>query len=95
MDTDGVTIRLQKEIGQLQQELSQLRVNINAKMDTQFKEFQDGFKGDMWAELYSILEQFLGQPQHIGVESSGQGKGKGLVWIEVYQDPMEDLVSLK
>ncbi|KAK5846697.1 hypothetical protein PVK06_002994 [Gossypium arboreum] len=81
MDTGGVTIRLQKEISQLQQELSQLRVNINAKIATRFKEFQDGFKGDMQAELYSLLEQFLGQTQHLGVGSfsSGQGKGKGLL----------------
>lgn len=61
MAMDDMMTQLQKEMGQLQQVLAQLQVDINAQMDTRFKEFQEGFKGDMKFELYSLLEQFLGQ----------------------------------
>ncbi|TYH63319.1 hypothetical protein ES332_D07G183600v1 [Gossypium tomentosum] len=79
MATDGITTKLQKEMGQLQQELSQLRVDIDAKLDTRLKGFQEGFKGDMRFELYSVLEQFLGQPQHGGTGSINQSKGKEIL----------------
>ncbi|KAG8488175.1 hypothetical protein CXB51_018702 [Gossypium anomalum] len=79
MANDGVTTRPQKEMSQLQQELSQLRTDIDAKLDTRLKEFQEGFKGDMRSELYSVLEQFLGQPQHGGPSSILQRRGKGIL----------------
>ncbi|KAK5794481.1 hypothetical protein PVK06_035710 [Gossypium arboreum] len=104
MAIDGITTRLQKEMGQLQHELSQLQVDIDAKFDTRLKEFQERFKGDMRSELYSILEQFLDQHSIGALLQEGLHQ---LTWelypygfqtlfgSNIYQDPMEKLVSLK
>lgn len=94
MANDGVTTRLQKEMSQLQQELSQLRTDMDAKLDTRLKEFQERFKGDMRSELYSVLEQFLGQPQHESPSSTLQRKGKGILGESLPSFPPRDSLLL-
>ncbi|KAK5826194.1 hypothetical protein PVK06_021109 [Gossypium arboreum] len=44
MATDGITTRLQQEMGLLQHELSQLDNNMEAKLDARSKEFCEDFK---------------------------------------------------
>ncbi|TYI77984.1 hypothetical protein E1A91_D06G179000v1 [Gossypium mustelinum] len=55
MATDGIMTCLQKEMGLLQHELSQLdskmEVKLDAKLDARFKDFREDFKGEICSEV--------------------------------------------
>ncbi|KAK5826226.1 hypothetical protein ES288_A06G181100v1 [Gossypium darwinii] len=91
MASEGVTIRLQKDMAQLQQEMAQLQADLDAKMDARFKDFHEEFKVDMQSQLYSLLEQFLGQPQATSATSSGPNKGKGILGEPPLAFPLRSL----
>ncbi|KAG8474652.1 hypothetical protein CXB51_031192 [Gossypium anomalum] len=44
---DGVTTRTQKEVGQLQQELSKLQTDLDKKLETRLASFQDEFRVEL------------------------------------------------
>ncbi|KAH1057019.1 hypothetical protein J1N35_035084 [Gossypium stocksii] len=78
MANNGVTMRLQKEMGLLQHELSQLQVEltrIDAKLDSCFKDFHHKLKGEIRSELQFLFEQYLGQSS-MGAAGLPQDKGK-------------------
>ncbi|KAK5792971.1 hypothetical protein PVK06_034104 [Gossypium arboreum] len=89
MANDGVTTRLQKEISQLQQEFTQLKLDLDTKIDTKFQSFHDMIKGKIRTEirtgLQALFEQYMGQPTQISVVSTSKAipvevsldKGKG------------------
>ncbi|KAK5833181.1 hypothetical protein PVK06_016996 [Gossypium arboreum] len=64
MATDGVTLRQQKEIGLMQQELLQLKkefTQLDAKIDSHLKDFHEEFKCELISELHSFFYQYLTQ----------------------------------
>ncbi|XP_012465540.1 uncharacterized protein LOC105784254 isoform X2 [Gossypium raimondii] len=67
MANNGVTSRLQQDVGILQQkivniqrELSQLDAKLDAKLEARFKEFKDELMGELRYELQSSFKQYLG-----------------------------------
>ncbi|KAB2083627.1 hypothetical protein ERO13_A05G269550v2 [Gossypium hirsutum] len=50
MTVDGVTIRMQKELGMMQGELTQLQAEftqLDARIDARLKDFQKGLKSEV------------------------------------------------
>ncbi|KAH1072890.1 hypothetical protein J1N35_025218 [Gossypium stocksii] len=58
MTNDGVTISLQKEIGLLEHEMSQLQlefIKLDTKLESRFKDFRNEFKGEIRSEWHSLF----------------------------------------
>ncbi|KAK5838446.1 hypothetical protein PVK06_007176 [Gossypium arboreum] len=78
MAGDGVSTRLQKEVGGLHQEVSKLQeeiVRLETKMEARFQEFKDEFRGD----LQALLGQYFGPPPTGPTAHSTTNKGKGVL----------------
>ncbi|KAH1106436.1 hypothetical protein J1N35_010204 [Gossypium stocksii] len=80
---EGVTTRLQKEMGQMQQELPQLQLEvsqIDIKIDLRLKDFHGNIKGEIRSELHSLFEQYFGlSPSASAVGATRVDKGKGIL----------------
>ncbi|KAA3472231.1 Retrovirus-related Pol polyprotein from transposon 297 family [Gossypium australe] len=87
---DGVTTRMQKELGLMQGELTQLQVEfsqLDAKIDARLKEFQEGIKSEvrsevrseLQSELHSLFKQYFGQSPPVLITGAGMAKGKGIL----------------
>ncbi|KAG8480509.1 hypothetical protein CXB51_024639 [Gossypium anomalum] len=90
MAVEGESTRMQKELGLLQRELTQLQVEfaqLDARIDARLKDFQEGIKSEvrsevrseLRSELNSLFEQYFGQNPPITVAGVATGKGKGIL----------------
>lgn len=71
MASEGVTTRMQKELNQLQEEVSQ----IDAKLEARFTEMHSSLKG----ELKTLLEKFMRSQVSVSSSSSSHDKVKGIL----------------
>lgn len=77
----GVTTRLQKQVGHLQQKVVQLQIDLSqwdTKFDNHLKKLWDDVLGEIKSEMQSLFEQYLGHLSPIVVASS-QDRGKGIL----------------
>ncbi|KAG8503273.1 hypothetical protein CXB51_001257 [Gossypium anomalum] len=75
---DGVSTRLQKEVGGMEQEISKIQdeiVRLETKMETRLQEFKDEFQGD----LQALLGQYFGPPPKGPSLNGTLDKGKGVL----------------
>ncbi|KAH1055411.1 hypothetical protein J1N35_033476 [Gossypium stocksii] len=79
MANNGVTTKLQKEMSMLQEELSQLHVEIDSKINSWLKDFNDTIKDEICTELHSLFEQYFGQNSSSTVVETSLDKGKGIL----------------
>lgn len=76
MANEGITTRLQKEMGHLQKEIAQLQIDfsqMDGKLETRLKEIREEFKCEINSELQYLFERYFGQ-------SSG-----GSFWVNTRQ----------
>ncbi|MBA0655615.1 hypothetical protein Goklo_008082 [Gossypium klotzschianum] len=81
MANGGVTIPLQKEMGLLEHEMSQLQlefIKLDTKLESRFKDLRDEFKGEIRSELHSLFEQYFGQSA-TSAHGMVQDRGKGIL----------------
>lgn len=86
MTGDGVTTRMQKELGQIQGELSHIQSEfsqLDARIDVWLKGLQEDIKSEvrteLRSELHSLFEQYFGQGPPVAVGCAGRSKGKGIL----------------
>lgn len=82
MADNGISIRLQREVGHLQQEIAQLQVELtqmDTKFDSRMNELRDGVQDEIKSELQSLFEQYLGHLSFTTIVGSSQDKGKGIL----------------
>lgn len=95
MAGDGVTTKLQKEVTIIQQkirkiqnELSQLDLKWDAKMEDHFQRFKDS-----QMEMHSLFGKYMGNTTVASVLTTAQAKGKGVLGGPPLEFPTKD--SLK
>ncbi|KAH1072547.1 hypothetical protein J1N35_024875 [Gossypium stocksii] len=91
MANNGVTTRLQKEMNQLQQEFTQLKSDLDTKIDTKFQSFHDTMKWEIRTKIHTglqvLFEQHMGQSTRTSVVGTNKAtpvevsldKGKGIL----------------
>ncbi|TYI32586.1 hypothetical protein ES332_A04G074800v1 [Gossypium tomentosum] len=90
MAVEGVSTRIQKELGMMQEELTQLQAEfsqLDARIDARLKDFQEGLKSEvrsevqseLRSELHSLFEQYFGQVPPVPITGLASGKGKGIL----------------
>ncbi|TYI21885.1 hypothetical protein ES332_A06G068200v1 [Gossypium tomentosum] len=86
MAVKKVTTRIQKELGIMEGEFTQLQVKftqLDARIDARLNDFQEGIKSEVRSkirsELYSLFEQYSGQSPLVTVTGVMIGKGKGIL----------------
>ncbi|KAK5785257.1 hypothetical protein PVK06_039824 [Gossypium arboreum] len=78
MVVDGVSTRLQKEVGNMQQEISKIQEEV-ARLETKIETRLQEFKGEFREDLQSLLGQYFG-PLPKGPSVNGAtDKGKGVL----------------
>lgn len=78
MAGDGVSTRLQKEVGGMQQEISKIHeemAHLETKMENRLKEFKEEF----WGDLQTLLSQYFGPPPKSPPVAGTVEKGKGVL----------------
>lgn len=78
MTGDGVSTRLQKEVGSLQQEISKFHEEI-ARVEAKLEHRLQDLKSELQGDLQALLGQYFGPPP-IGSSANASGdKGKGVL----------------
>ncbi|XP_012462801.2 uncharacterized protein LOC105782546 [Gossypium raimondii] len=77
---------MQKELGQIQGELTHIQTEfsqLDAKIDVWLKDLQEGIKSEvhteLHSELHSLFEQYFGQGPPMAVNGTVNSKGKGIL----------------
>lgn len=103
MTGDGISTRMQKEIGQIQGELSHMQLELSqwdTRLDTKLKDLQAEIKSEvrselrskLRSELHSLFEQYLGPQQPSVVGNASTSRGKGVLGTPPGFPPQEQLL---
>lgn len=86
MAGEGITTRMQKELGQIQGELFYIQSefpHLDARINSRLKGLQEDIKSEvrteLRSELHSLFEQYFGQGPLVAAGCADSSKGKGIL----------------